>query len=190
MFCPECGAPNEDDAIFCGNCGAVLNPEETPVEAASGVSPLEEESRAGEAGVYDTIEDIQESVEEPAAIEPVQAVEPREPARPAPSRAPYAPAATGPTTPTSGMAIASLVLGIGGLTLLPLLGSVLAVILGYMARNEIRRRPDEISGEGLAMAGIVLGWIAIGLAALGLLVGGAFTICGLCGFFGSAPYWQ
>jgi len=180
MFCPECGAPNEDDAIFCGNCGAVLKPEEASVEAASGVSPLEEEPRAGEVDDY-----AFEVEEEPVAVAPARSVAPGGPARSA-----YAPAAAGSTTPTSGLAIASLVLGIGGLTLLPLLGSVLAVILGYAARNDIRQRPHEISGDGLAMVGIILGWIAIGLAALGLLIGGAFTICGLCGFLGSAPNWQ
>lgn len=25
MFCPECGAENEDDAVFCGNCGADIS---------------------------------------------------------------------------------------------------------------------------------------------------------------------
>ncbi|MFC2038086.1 zinc-ribbon domain-containing protein, partial [Chloroflexota bacterium] len=24
MFCPMCGAPNEDESVFCGNCGAAL----------------------------------------------------------------------------------------------------------------------------------------------------------------------
>ncbi|RPI53071.1 MAG: DUF4190 domain-containing protein [Chloroflexi bacterium] len=88
------------------------------------------------------------------------------------------------------MAVASLLLGIGGLTIVPLLGSILAIILGYMARKDIRQRPGETTGEGLATAGIVLGWIAVGLAVLGLLLFGGITICSLCGFFGSAPYWE
>ncbi len=81
---------------------------------------------------------------------------------------------------TSGMAIASLVLGIAGWTLLPVLGSILAIILGYMARNEIRQRPDEIGGDGLALAGIVLGWLMIGASVLLLCLGGI----GMCFFFG------
>jgi predicted acyltransferase len=84
------------------------------------------------------------------------------------------------------MAIASLVLGIGGLTILPLLGSIVAIVLGYMARRDIRQRPGEVSGDGMALAGIVLGWIAVGLSVAGLLVFGGITACGLCGALGSA----
>ena len=96
---------------------------------------------------------------------------------------PYAAVAA---VPTSGMAIAALVMGIVGLTLLPLVGSILALIFGYMARNDIRQRPDEVSGGGLALAGIVMGWIAIGLSVVGLLVFGGIAVCGLCGVFGAA----
>jgi hypothetical protein len=60
-----------------------------------------------------------------------------------------------------------------------------AIILGYMARNDIRRRPGEVSGEGIAMAGIVLGWIAVGLSVLGILLFGGLTACGVCGALGS-----
>jgi hypothetical protein len=88
--------------------------------------------------------------------------------------------------PTSGQAIASLVLGIGGLTFLPLVGSIIAVILGPMARSEIRRRPDQVSGDGVALVGMILGWIGIGLTVLGLLLFGAITVCALVGAFGAA----
>jgi hypothetical protein len=86
------------------------------------------------------------------------------------------------------LAIASLVTGIGGLTVVPLLGSILAIILGYMARNELRQRSGQGTGEGLATAGIVLGWIGIGLAVLGLLLGLGFSLCGICGAFSSGSY--
>jgi hypothetical protein len=64
---------------------------------------------------------------------------------------------------TNGSAIASLVLGIAGLVVFPLLG-VLALVFGYRARREIAERGEE--GAGLATAGIVLGWIATALSAL------------------------
>jgi uncharacterized membrane protein len=91
--------------------------------------------------------------------------------------------------PTSGLAVASLVLGVGGLVVLPLIGSILAIIFGYMARRDIRQRPDEISGDGVALAGIVTGWIGVAFAVLGLVVVGAVLGCGFCGALGSSS-WQ
>ena len=99
-------------------------------------------------------------------------------------KASYGRPAAGP--PTSGMAIAALALGISGLTVFPFLGSILGLIFGYMARNEIRRRPDEISGDGLALAGIVTGWIGVGLVVLSIVAVGGFFLCGICGAFGAS----
>ncbi len=58
--------------------------------------------------------------------------------------------------PTSGMAIASLVCGI---LWIYWIGSILALIFGYIARKQIRERGE--SGNGMAIAGIVLGWIGV-----------------------------
>ena len=185
MFCPMCGAPNEDDGVFCGNCGAALNPDEAPpVEALA-----EEVEAAGEEDVAadEPTETIEAAVVEPVDDEVVPPPPENLPIPPPPPPAP-APAAVAAPTPTSGLAIASLVLGIGGLTILPLLGSIVALILGYMARREIRDRPTELTGDGLAIAGIVMGWIAVGLAVLGLLAGGGIAICAMCGAFGASGY--
>jgi hypothetical protein len=54
-----------------------------------------------------------------------------------------------------------------------------------MARSEIRRRPDQVTGDGVALVGLVLGWIGIGLAVLGMLLFGAITVCALAGAFGA-----
>ncbi|NKQ52579.1 DUF4190 domain-containing protein [Amycolatopsis sp. K13G38] len=62
---------------------------------------------------------------------------------------------------TNGFAIASLVLGI---LWIYWLGSILALIFGYVARKQIKERNE--SGGGMAIAGIVLGWIGVGTAAL------------------------
>ncbi len=70
---------------------------------------------------------------------------------------------------TSGTAIASLVLGILGFVMLPLVGSIAAVILGKSAQKEIERTP-ELEGEGFASAGIILGWIGIALAVAAFLL--------------------
>lgn len=76
----------------------------------------------------------------------------------------------------STLSILSLVLGILGLIfVLPLVGPIGAVISGNMALKQIRDNPDPApsNNEGLARAGIILGWIGIGfalLAVLGLLL--------------------
>ena len=65
--------------------------------------------------------------------------------------------------PTSTLAIISLVAGILGFTLFPFVGSVIAIITGMMARGETRAVPPRASGDGMATAGIVMGWIGVGL---------------------------
>lgn len=71
--------------------------------------------------------------------------------------------------PTSVLAICSLVFGIGGFVFLPFLGSIAAVICGHMARNELRRRQGQLRGDGLAMAGLILGYIGIALTILAIV---------------------
>jgi hypothetical protein len=60
--------------------------------------------------------------------------------------------------PVSGLAVAALVLGIAWLWGI---GSILAVVLGHAALTKTDGRKG---GQGLAFAGLVLGWI--GMAAL------------------------
>jgi Domain of unknown function (DUF4190) len=67
--------------------------------------------------------------------------------------------------PTNGFAIASLVLGILWIWWF---GSILALIFGYVARKQIRERNE--TGDGLAIAGIVLGWVGVGVLALFLIL--------------------
>jgi Domain of unknown function (DUF4190)/Domain of unknown function (DUF1707) len=64
---------------------------------------------------------------------------------------------------TNGLAVASLVCGLLqlfslGLTAIP------AIVLGYAARGQIRRTGER--GEGLATAGLVLGWLGIAFVLL------------------------
>ena len=71
---------------------------------------------------------------------------------------------------TSTLAILALVAGILGWTLLPFLGSLGGIIFGHMARGEIRRSNGQLDGDGLAVTGLVLGWINVLLAVLLVLV--------------------
>jgi hypothetical protein len=69
--------------------------------------------------------------------------------------------------PTSTMAIVSLIAGILGFTMLPIIGSIVAILTGYAARKETRAVPALAGGDGLATAGIIMGWIQVGLGVVG-----------------------
>jgi len=63
------------------------------------------------------------------------------------------PAPAHPSAPrTNGLAIATLVLGICGFALIP-------IIMGHIALKQIRERGE--SGGGMAIAGLILGYIAL-----------------------------
>lgn len=83
-----------------------------------------------------------------------------------------------PAQKTNGMAIASLVSGILGLTMCAGIGSVFALIFGYVGRGQIKRSQGTEGGGGMAMTGIILGWIGTTLTILvfALLIGGAITL--------------
>ncbi|THV28480.1 DUF4190 domain-containing protein [Glycomyces paridis] len=74
--------------------------------------------------------------------------------------APYPPYGYGygyaPARPTNGMAIAALVLGVVGVCN-PI--SILGLVFGMIAKRQIQERGEQ--GEGMATAGIVLGWIGV-----------------------------
>lgn len=71
-----------------------------------------------------------------------------------------------PPRSTNGFAIASMVLGI---LWIYWIGSILALIFGYVARNQIRAGNQQ--GDGMAIAGIVLGWIGVGILLLLIVFG-------------------
>jgi hypothetical protein len=70
--------------------------------------------------------------------------------------------------PTSTLAIISLIAAILGFTVFPLIGSIAAILTGYAARKETRAVPPLVGGDGLATAGIIMGWIQVGLGVVGL----------------------
>jgi hypothetical protein len=75
---------------------------------------------------------------------------------------PYRPGYYPAPRPTSGLAVASLVCGILGI-------SLPAAILGHVARTRIRETGE--GGDGLAIAGLVLGYLGIAFWMMFLLVG-------------------
>lgn len=71
---------------------------------------------------------------------------------------------------TSSLAIVSLIFGILAYVFLPFLGALIAVVCGHSARSEIRRAaPGTIEGDGLALAGLILGWIQLAFTAIAIV---------------------
>ncbi len=66
------------------------------------------------------------------------------------------------TTPqTSATAVISLIFGILAWTVLPLIGAIVAIVTGHVARSEIRHGQGAVAGDGMAIAGLVLGWLQL-----------------------------
>ncbi|MHB8780607.1 MAG: DUF4190 domain-containing protein [Candidatus Geothermincolia bacterium] len=87
----------------------------------------------------------------PASVPPTTPSYPGEPPYPAPGR-------------TSGLAVASLVVAIFGFFVCYFIGPVTAIALGYMARQRLEDGPQ--TGEGLATAGILIGFAGLTLQLL------------------------
>jgi Domain of unknown function (DUF4190)/Domain of unknown function (DUF1707) len=92
---------------------------------------------------------------------------PPPPAPLAPPYAPYPPAVVYPTT--NGLAVASLV---AGFLWLGWFGSILAVIFGHIALGQINHSGGRETGSGLAIAGLVLGYMGVATLLLVLAFAG------------------
>ena len=75
-----------------------------------------------------------------------------------------------PAPPTNTMAIVSLVSGILGWVLIPILASIVAVVTGHMARTQIKQSMGAEGGDGLAVAGLILGYASLALNCLVILL--------------------
>lgn len=92
---------------------------------------------------------------------------------PAPSYLPPYPAGQYPSqrqypapVPTNGLAVAALVCGILGF--FTGLSAIAAVICGHVSLSQLRRTGGE--GRGMAIAGLITGYIVIGFMALGVVL--------------------
>lgn len=79
-----------------------------------------------------------------------------------------------PTQTTNIWAVVSLISSILSWLGLFGIGGIVGIIAGIVARNEIAASRGAQSGDGLALAGIILGSINVLLSCIGLLCGLAF----------------
>jgi hypothetical protein len=76
------------------------------------------------------------------------------------------PAAPPASVQTSTLATVSLAAGIATWTLLPLIGALIAVVTGHLARKEIRESQGTLGGKRRSTAGLALGYTQLVLALL------------------------
>jgi hypothetical protein len=77
--------------------------------------------------------------------------------------------------PTAGarnepQAVWSLVLGILSLVCCGFIAGIAAILVGGSAQKSIAASGGTLGGEGMAKAGVIMGWISIGLSIIGIVV--------------------
>jgi hypothetical protein len=86
---------------------------------------------------------------------------------------------TTPTARTNGLAIASLVVSLVALVSTPCYGiggiviGAVGAILGHVGKRQITERGEQ--GGGMAMAGIIIGWISLAIGIIVLVLIGVFV---------------
>jgi hypothetical protein len=177
MTCPVCGANNEAGAGFCYRCGTPLK-SATPAATGPTVSlnrgdapqsPPDLGAHPADENHVRVYEVPPTSSNQPYTIPSAQTPQYIAPGQHGPGASAYA--------VTSNSAVFALILGIASFVGLSILGAIPAIILGRNARQEIQASGGRITGDGMAQAGIILGWINVGLSVLGMcFVCAAFAI--------------
>jgi len=152
-FCPHCGVGGVPDGSSCSRCSPIT----TAVVTDAMVQTTSNK-------IVVTIDDEPPSFHATAMVPSVATGQSWAPSavrtpRPIPARVNANRFVPHLQPKTSGMAIAALVCGILGF-------SVIAITLGFIARNQIANSGGREKGEGMATTGIVLGFLWIGISVL------------------------
>lgn len=138
MFCFKCGASMPEDATVCPQCA-------TPVQAMPAPPPPPQQPSTPNPASTSAWLNVPPASSQQSPQYPPQA----QPYRP------YQP------PKTDGGAIASMVLGIASFVLcLSFLAGIPAVILGHISRSKIKKSMGRLQGNGMALAGLILGYIS------------------------------
>ena len=140
MFCFKCGASMPDDSTVCPKCAAPVQVEPPPATAQPTI-PAPASSSAW-------LNPPSPQTQPPQGQYPPQAQ---------PYRGQYQPSSA---QETDGKATASLVLGILSLLCFSVLTGIPAIILGHMSKANIRRSMGRLKGDGMATAGLIMGYIS------------------------------
>jgi type II secretory pathway pseudopilin PulG len=145
MFCYKCGASMAEQSVVCPQCG-------TPVQSVSQPGTvLQESPRPGTSAVPQS--------PQPGLAQPVSPW----------LNVPPVPAYTGEQE-TEGKAVGSLILGILAIFPLGLLAGIPAVVLGHLAKANIRKGLGRLKGDGMATAGLIMGYISLAAIPLVLII--------------------
>jgi len=135
--------------MSCTRCGALITPGSKSCPACGTAVPQERVATAAAVAPA------------PSADGAMRGYEP--PASPLDGPAPVSPA----VQKTNGFAVVSLSMGIIWYFWI---GSILALIFGYIAKSQIDALQGQQKGRGFAIAGIVLGWVGVGTLALVIII--------------------
>lgn len=91
--------------------------------------------------------------------------------QPAYGQAPYGGYPMPPKNNT--LAIVALISAIASLTVVPFIGSIVAVITGHMSLSQIKFSGE--GGRGMALAGVIIGWVGIAVMIIGIIALVAFV---------------
>jgi hypothetical protein len=201
MQCSNCGHDSSAGSRYCARCGTALvdatatepGPEppavapEAPAQPNPWAAPKPWAAPAPApgpppAGTYGAPPPAGPYSPPPPYAPPPASASPNPYAPPnVPAPNPYAPPGYGQYPPgvyphyggTNGLATASLILGLVGW--IPCgIGSIVGIVLGFVALGQIRAAGGAQSGDGVAKAGIILGFVGIALV-IGYFVVAAAT---------------
>ena len=129
MFCSKCGFQNDDDDMFCANCGNKLTTRAYTIVTQNTDTPATDTTPVAQSTIDTQASQPTQEIQQPT--QPVQ-----------------------PATSFSGKAIAGFILSIAGFFIAGIICGVLGIIFSSLAFNDIKYKNQN--GKGLAIAGLII----------------------------------